>query len=64
MGYLGYHLDSVPYAKTMRRNGITSFIFHVAQFIIFNQTVFFTATIIAEAWLKSLYSRLGFKIIK
>ena len=48
----------------MRENGITTFILHVAQCITFHQTKFVTATLIAEALLKSFYSRLGFKVIK
>ena len=53
-----------PRSKTMRVNCITTFLFHVVQCIILNQTYFFTATLISKAWLKSLYSRLGFKVIK
>ena len=37
---------------------------HVAQCITFNQTQFVNAKIISEARLNSLYSRLGFKVIK
>ena len=58
------YLDVAPHAKAMRVNGITTFIFHVSQFITFRQTKFVTATLIAEASLKSFYSRLGFKVIK
>ena len=47
----------------MRGNGITNFILHIAQCIISNQTKFVTATLISEDRLKSLYSRLGFKVI-
>ena len=64
MGYFDDYLDAVPCAKTMRGNGITTFLLHVAQCIIFNHTKFITATHIARVWLKSLYSRLGFKVIK
>ena len=62
MGCFGDYSDTVPHAKTMRGNGITNFLLHVSQCIIFNQTKFVTATLIAGAWLKSLYSRLGFKV--
>ena len=53
-----------PRDKNMRVNGITTFLLHVAQCITFLQTKFVTATIIAEALLKSFYPRLGFKVIK
>ena len=56
--------DAAPHAKTMRGNVITTFLLHVAQCITFNQTKFVPEKIIAEARLKSLYSRLGFKVIK
>ena len=48
----------------MRGDVITNFILHVAQCITFNQTKFVTGALNAEAQLKSLYSRLGFKVIK
>ena len=64
MGCFDDYLDASPRAKTMRGNGITTFILHFAQCITFNQTKFVTATIISEARLKWLYSRLGFKVIK
>ena len=56
--------DAAPRAKTMRRNGINLFLLHVAQCIIFDQTKLVTETLILETWLKSLYSKLGFKVIK
>ena len=43
---------AAPRAKTMRGGGITTFILHVAQCIIFNQTKFGTVTLIVEAPLK------------
>ena len=64
MGCFDDYSDNGPHSKTMRVYGITNFILHVSQCIIFNQTKFVTATLIAGAWLKSLYSRLGFKVIK
>ena len=48
----------------MRVNGITTFLLDVAQCITFHQTKFVTETLIVQARLKSLYSRLGFKVIK
>ena len=56
--------DAAPHAKTMRWNGITTFLLHIYQCITFNETIFFTATRITKERLKSLYSRLGFKFIK
>ena len=54
--------DAAPRAKTMRGNGITTFILYVAQYITYRQ--FLTATLIDQAFLKPFYSRLGFKVIK
>ena len=45
-------------------NDITNFLLQVAQCITFNQPKFVTATRIAKTRLKSLYSRLVFKVIK
>ena len=64
IGCFDEYLDAGPRAKTMRVNGITTFLFHVAQCITFNQNIFVTATLISETSLKSLYSRMGFKLIK
>ena len=64
MGCFDNYLDAAPRAKTMRVNGITTFLLHVAQYITFNQKTFVTATLIAESRFKSLYSRLYFKVIK
>ena len=58
------YLDAAPHVKIMRGNGITNFLLHFAKYIISNQNKFVTATLIAEAQLKSLYSRLHFKFIK
>ena len=63
MGCFGYYSDTSPCAKTMRGNGITNFLLHVVQCITFNK-YYFTATLIAKASLKSIYSRLGFKVFK
>ena len=43
--------DAAPRAKTMRVNGITTFILHVVQCITLHQKRFVTATLIAEALL-------------
>ena len=48
----------------MRGNGITKFLLHVSQCIIFNKKNRVKPTIIADALLKSFYSRLGLKVIK
>ena len=48
----------------MRANSINTFLLHVTQCITFNQTKFITETLITESRLKSLYSRLDFKVIK
>ena len=37
MGYFDDYSDASPRAKTMRRNGITNFLLHVAQCITFNK---------------------------
>ena len=49
MGLSDDYSDAVPRAKIIRRNGITTFILHVAQCITFNETKTFTATLIYEA---------------
>ena len=64
MGCFDDYLDAPPRAKNMRGNGITTILLHVAQCITFHQTNICTEKLIAEASLKSFYSRLGFKVIK
>ena len=64
MGCFDDYSDADPRAKTMRGNGTTTFLLRVAQCITFRQSNIFTATLIAEASLKSFYSRLDFKDIK
>ena len=64
MGSLDDYSDDSSQGKIMGGNGISTFIFHVAQCIIFNHTNCFKTTLIAKALLKSFYSRLGFKVIK
>ena len=39
MGFLGDYLDAAPKGKIIRGNGITTFLLHVAQCIIFNQKI-------------------------
>ena len=48
----------------MSGNVITTFLLNVSQCITFHQKNIVTATLISEASLKSLYSRLCFKVIK
>ena len=64
MGLFDDYSDDASHTKIMRGNGITTFILHVAQCVTINKTKFVTATIIAKARFKSLYSRLGFKLIR
>ena len=64
MGCFDDYSDANPRAKTMRVNGITTFLLHVAKCITFRQTKCVTATLISEAPLKSFYTRLGLKVIK
>ena len=64
MGSLEDYSDAAPKGKIIRGNGMTTFILHVAQCIIFNQTNCIKTKLIADASLKSFYSRLGFKVIK
>ena len=64
MGFLNDYSDSDPNQKSIRGNGITTFLFHVSQYIIFNLTNRVKTILIANASLKSFYSRLGFTVIK
>ena len=64
MGCFYDYSDAATCSKTIRGNGITTFIFHVAQCITLLQTKIVTETLITKALLKPLYSRLGFKVIK
>ena len=64
MGSLNHYLDAAPQGKSMRGNGITTFLLHVTQCIISNQTNCVKTTLIFDVSLKSFYSRLGFKVIK
>ena len=64
MSFLDDYSDADPNHKSSRGNGITTFLFHVAQCIIFNLTNHVKTILIANASLKSFYSRLGFTVIK
>ena len=64
MASLDDYSDAAPKGKIIRGNGITTFLLHVSQCIIFNQTNRVKTTLIADASLKSFYSSLGFKVIK
>ena len=64
MGFLDDYYDADPNHKSIRVNGITTFLFHVAQCIIFCLTNCVKTILIANASLKSFYSRLGFTVIK
>ena len=63
MGCFDDYSDATSHSKKMSGNGITTFLLQVTQCITFNQKIV-TATLIAEAYLKSLYSKLDFKVIK
>ena len=52
MGLFDDYSDAAPRAETMRGNGITTFILHVAQFITFDNNKIVTSTLIYEARLK------------
>ena len=63
MGFLDDYSDADPNHKIIRGNGITTFIFHVAQCIIFNLTNHVKTIFISNASLKSFYSKLGFTVM-
>ena len=44
MGCFDYYLDASPRAKTMRVNGITTFLLHIAQCITFHQNKLYSNT--------------------
>ena len=64
MGFLDDYSDADPNQKSIRGNVITKFLFHVAQCILFCLIFFVKTILIANASLKSFYSRLGFTVIK
>ena len=49
MGFLDDYSDADPQGKSMRGNGITTFLMHVAQCIIFNKTNRVKTTLISDA---------------
>ena len=64
MGFLDDYSDANPNHKSIRVNGITTFLLHVSQCIIFNQTNIVKTILISDESLKSFYSRIGFTGIK
>ena len=64
IGFLDDYSDSDPNHKSIKGNGITTFLFHVADCILLCITNFVETILIANASLKSFYSRLGFTVIK
>ena len=64
MGFLDYYYDADPNHKSIKGNGITTFLFHVAQCIILNLTNHVKTILIVNVSLKTFYSRLGFSVIK
>ena len=64
MGFFDDYSDADPNHKSIRGNGISTFIFHVSQCILFCLTNYVKTIPIANASLKSFYSRLGFTVIK
>ena len=64
MGFLDDYSDAEPNHKSIRGNGIITFLFHVAQCIIFCLKHFVKTILIDNASLKSFYSRLGFTVIQ
>ena len=49
IGFLDDYSDADPNHKSIRGNGITTFLFHVAQCIVFNQTNRVKTILIANA---------------
>ena len=64
MGFLDDYYDADPNHKSIRVNGITTFLFHVSKCIISNLTNHVKTILIANVSLKKIYSRLGFTVIK
>ena len=60
MGFLDDYSYADPNHKGIRGYCITSFLFHVAQCIIFHLTNCVKTILIANSSLKSFYSKLGF----
>ena len=64
MGFLYEYSDADTNHKSIRGNGITTFIFHIAQCIIFCLTNCVKTILIANVSLNLFYSRLCFTVIK
>ena len=64
MGFLDDYSDADPNHKSIRGNGITTYLFHVDQCIVFCLTNSVKTILIANASLNTFYSRLGFTVIK
>ena len=56
MGFLDDYSDAVPQGKSMRGNGITTFLLQLSKYIIFNKKNRVKTTLITDALLKSFYS--------
>ena len=61
MGFLDYYLGADSNNKSIRVNGITTFLLHVAQCIIFNQTNRVKTILISDASLKSFLFKVRFQ---
>ena len=64
MSFLDDYSDADPNHKSTGGNGITTFLFHVAQCIIFNLKTQVKTILIANVSLKKFYSSLGFFVIE
>ena len=64
MGFLDDYSDADPNHKSIRGNGITTFILNVDQYILFCLTNSVKKILITNASLKTFYSRLGFTVIE
>ena len=64
MCFLDDYSDADTNHKSIRANGITTYLFHVAQCIFFCLTNSVKTILIANASFKTFHSRLGFTVIK
>ena len=64
MGFLDDYSDADPNQKFIKGNVITTFLFQVAQCILFRLTNSGKTILIANVSLKTFDSRLGFSVIK
>ena len=64
MSFIDDYSDVDLNHKSIRGNGITRYLFHIAQYIIFRLTICLKTILIANASLKTFYSRLGFTVSK